>query len=577
MSNPQLQMVIRPETIDDFTYGLDLISSPAQIPRGGSHNMTNFHPRAFGLERKSGYRLVSAGIAGADIGSLEPDRATYGIATSSGTDSEFAVLPENDVTAREVFNASAVSRNLHGAFTRRDPDTGTLELYVNLGVNFYKLQYVNRAWESILLTDGTDPVEDGVDLGRPKVLFANADALGKYHREKKVTFTWFRGELWIARRGYPMRRYRPDKNLFYAAPVDAPRPAVLATYEGFLIGADLGAFSYTDSNSNTVNVPEDPNGLRWSARFNSSQWDDTVSVSAGFKIPSQCHSRILAACATADELVFFHEDEIHSQRYVGGGDIFRTRTITTETGVLSPTGIVCSLQRVLFLGKDNIYILSGGEIAPIDSNRHVRDEIFSLDPETIRLAVAHYDRRNQEVYWYFPAPDPIVYVFNIPLVNWARLTFDNRFYNRFPVKFIDLPITPQNNFHFLGSDGSIYDVRLDDYTEGGAAFNSTYEFVTDLGTRQVKVLYQVEISAAGTGKLTLGYAATNNSELDSFETIYKEVEVEVDKGNHRKIPLVNCAGATGRFFAIRLSTADALLIRSFSLKYDIEGIMQGGS
>ena len=410
-----------------------------------------------------------------------------------------------------------------------------------------------------------------MDIGRPLRLFTEAEALERYRAERTVSFVWFRNELWIARKGFRMKRYRPDTNLFYNAPENAPRPGVLTTYEGFLMAADLGEFSYPDGDD-TINVPDDPNGIRWSKRFDGDEWDDTVSITAGYKIPSQCQSRILATCATSDELIFFHEDEIQAQRFVGGVEIFRTRTITTETGVFSGKSLVCSLEQVLFLGKDNIYLLADGTVIPVDTDRKVRDEIFKLPLEALRKSVAYYDRRNEDIHWYFPTRAPVVYVFNLPYTNWTNLSFDNRFFGRFPVLFINIPLTPQNNFHYLGADGSIYDVRQDDNTEGGADFLSVAEFLTDLGTRQKKILYEIELSVEGSGTLKVGYATPNNSEVEDLQRIYTEVEVTISENNHLEVPSVQCTGAQGRFIAIKLETSDNLLIRSFSLKYDLEGL-----
>ena len=562
-------------TVDDFSYGLNLVMSPASIPAGGMFRVTNFHPREHGLERKSGHALVSLGVSEEETGEIGDILTTRGAGVDLNADSDAGVDPDCEVGSRVTYGFSSEAAFLHGAFTRRNPDNQTLQLYIILGVNMFLLKYVAGAWENTKLTDATAATAG--NLGRPAVLFDENDAEipQKYKDDKRVSFAWFRGELWMARRGFPMVRYRPSTNLFYAAPDNAPRPGLLVPFEGFLIGADLGSFSY-DDNGATINVPEDPNGMRWCRRFNANQWDDAESISAGFKIPSQCPSRILAACATRDEIVFFHEDEIHTQRYIGGVEIFRTKLVTTRTGIYGRGALACSLDSVLFLGKDNVYFYGGARVVPVDPGRRVRDDIFLIPPAIIAKSVAHYDRRNQEIYWFFPTADPLIYVFNIPKSSWTILAFDNRFLADFPLLFIDLPITPQNNFHFLSKGGRVFDVRPSENTEAGIAFTSSAEFMLDLGTRKTKTLFAIEVTASGTGVLTVGYAWSNNSEWDPTDD-YVDGDLKVNAKNRDEVLTVKCAGAVGQYLAIKLSTEAALTIRSFSLRYDTEGRTQGGT
>ena len=568
---------LSPVTVDDFSYGVNLSASPPQIPVGGAFNLVNFHPRSFGLERKSGYRFVSNGVTGQDAGLLAPELSSRGIATVAGDDTELGIDPDSNVIARQVYSASRSASSVNGALSRRNPDTGALELYTMLGQNMYLLTYLNGNWSLELLTDGTDPADVAVDLGRPRTLWEEGDNTipAEYISDRAVSFAWFRGEVWIARRGFRMKRYRPTTGLFYQAPANAPRPGVLVAYEGFLMAADLGSHTYQDSDGQTVSVPEDTNGIRWSARFNASQWDDAESVTAGFKIPSQCPSRILSACPLPDELLFFHEDEVHSQRFVAGTEIFRTRQVTDSTGIFGRKTLVCSLNSVLWIGKDNIYFYGGDEVVPIDSDRRIRDELFLLDPGVIAKSVAYYDHRNQEIYWFFPAEEPLAYVYNVTDGSWTQLAHDNRFLTRFPVLFIDLPISPENNFHFLAKNGSVYDVLPSENTEAGEPFTSLAEFMYDLGTRKTKTLYNIELSVKGSGDLTVGYAALNNSEVDP-NPHYTEQTISIDGTNPKVIPSISCKGAVGRFFAIRLITRDNLLIRSFSLRYNLEGLTVDG-
>ena len=560
-------------TVDDFSSGLNLVASPASLPRGGMFRATNFFPRSFGLERKSGYRETSAGLSNLDLDTFIVQETVGG-----GTllDEDAGVELDEHSGAQTLYGIRLGDPLLRGATSRLNRLTQTLEVYALIDADLYQMKHASGVWTYTQITDGTDPVVPGTDLGRPAVLFDETDMSipEAYRNEKRVTLYLFRGDLWMARRGFPMRRYRPRTNLFYAVPANAPRPGVVTSYEGFLMCADLGSYG---------SIPETPNGIRWSARNNPDQWDDAESVTAGFKIPSQCPSRILAACPLHDELLFFHEGEIHAQRFIGGAEILRTKQITDRTGVAGPNAVICSLENAVFIGDDNIYLYSRGSLVPVDTKRKVRDEIFTLSPEARKSAITYYDRANEEISWYLPGTEEyLVFVLNFQTGGWTRLGFNNSDPENFPVLFIDVPAAGRAGIQFLSQTGKIFALSPDYTTEDGTPFTSSAEFMLDLGTKDAKTFRVIEIDVKGTGQLEVSYAVLNNSDADPATLtraqggyITRTLNANASQGKLTlRLRLVN---SNGKYLALRFSTQDDILIRRFTVWANVQGEVTGGT
>lgn len=178
----------------------------------------------------------------------------------------------------------------------------------------------------------------------------------------------------------------------------APKSALVETVAGFVMlancndtGAGLGT-SYGDQAN------------RWwcSGIFDYSDWTPAVST--------QCTTGLLVATPGAitglkrlgSNIVAYKETSAYLGVYVGTGAVWQFDVIPGEAGCASQEAIVDIGDAHAFIGKSDIYLFDGSR--PVSIGDGIREYFFNrLNATYAYKMVALHDKRNANVWWFYPA------------------------------------------------------------------------------------------------------------------------------------------------------------------------------
>jgi len=518
-------------SVKNWNPGLNLGINKGVHPVGGLWKVSNFHPRLSGLQIKSGYELAEQGIFPPFTEIPTPIASTFGEPVVS---SKFEATDEVPLSSEFVVDTQNEVRGCHS----RSIESGQkIEALLVVGNSFYQLIYDGTTWTINLITEFLYPVK----------------------ATETIIFTEWNDKVYFAHAGKPLKYW--DGTTIQDASPGAPQAGVVVSYEGFVVALDLEPDELIGESF--------PNGMRWTERFDDETWDDTLPTSAtsGFKVPSQCPSRILAAVPVRDELVVLHEGEIETQRFISGDEILRTFVASTSVGILGKKAFATALDALMFAGNDNFYIYSQGTITAVDINKRIRDEVFTLPKENLATSVVYFDRGEGDLWWFIKTPTPKAYVFNINLNNWTIDDYDERFFFSFPACFID-PYPVEFGSYFVGEDASIYKFGRDVEQDEGLPINASAEFIIDFDTHKEKTISKIEIIADGTGSVTIGLDGMNNTTADPS---YIERTLSLDPTLPNRKNTLDFPNINGKFIATRISTSAPIRISEIIYYVSIGG------
>ena len=511
--------------IFNFTAGLNRVLGKAEHPVGGLWNVKNFHPYMHGLEPRRGYALASD-ISPSQDQVLDISASIYN--TTSILTSQYNTNPAISLYA--PFGSAAT---IFGSHVRR-PVTNEAEVLIVLGNSLLSVKFDGGIWTT-------------TNIG---ILFAAQPSAD-------VQFVDFGNDTFIFSAGLSPMKY--DGTSISEVGGTPPKAGAAAGFEGFILTGDLNPDPFTGEVYR--------NGLRWSARFNPEQWDDNQFITAGLKIPSQCPSEIRAIAPSRDEAIVLHRSEVESQRFIGGEEIFRTRVISVEVGVLGPRTWLSTLDFVVWLGNENIYLYAAETLLTLDLERRVRDNIFSLSPAVLSSTRFYYDKTRGDVWMVIKSDPPQGHVYNLHTKNWTYHEYSSAFFNIFPFQFISTyPIDFKP--YFIGIDAKIYDFSTENTDDDGTAIEAEAEFITDFNSAEEKILKSIILICDGVGDVTIGVDGFNNP---NATPVYQEKTLTISTVPDYK-PEIDFTDIEGIYMAFKISTSDNIKIRRIIPIFHLSGV-----
>ena len=181
-----------------------------------------------------------------------------------------------------------------------------------------------------------------------------------------------------------------------AAPVaGAPTgcTAAFVTEERFLVAL---AADYSVSQTSSKRVA-------WSDREDYNTWTAAATNEAG-DIELQTSGTILAAVKTRGQSLILTDQDAHSMTYSGPPFVFGFQRVGTACGMISAGAYASVDAGVIWMGRRNFYIYSGGQVQEIPCE--VADLVFSnLNYDQASKVQAMVNSQWNEIWWVYQSQD----------------------------------------------------------------------------------------------------------------------------------------------------------------------------
>lgn len=149
----------------------------------------------------------------------------------------------------------------------------------------------------------------------------------------------------------------------------------------------------------------DPLIIRWASEESLTDWDITVTNSAGeYRLPKGNY--IVGAAQTSQEIIVFTNSDVYSMRYVGGNDVFTFTPLGTNISVVSPNSFIDVNGIIYWMGVDAFYMYDGVvRKLPSTLNKYLFDQdgegrLNFGQKEKVYVGI---DKEFNEIIWFYPA------------------------------------------------------------------------------------------------------------------------------------------------------------------------------
>lgn len=161
-----------------------------------------------------------------------------------------------------------------------------------------------------------------------------------------------------------------------------------------------------------------PKRVRWSARENIEDWEESLTTGADFQDFPDTLGEITGIANMGDMFAIFFEDSIVVGAYSGGYYTFNFQTAYRNIGCPNPKSIVSVGDSIYFWGRDGIYHLSPSGLKDISYGRIKKAVIENFNKDAHLKISTIYDYQRKLILWAYPTssaetPDKIL-VYSIP-------------------------------------------------------------------------------------------------------------------------------------------------------------------
>lgn len=178
---------------------------------------------------------------------------------------------------------------------------------------------------------------------------------------------------------------------------ESPSFAHINTINNYLVGVyeRLGTEHY-------------PYSFRWAAEGTNDQWIATETIDAGEFDISDTPDKCVALHRLGDDLVVYKERTIVPVTFVGGNEVFGRRAAVAGTGLIGPYALAMAGDRHIFMGQENFYSYTGGNVVDDSVGDMIRDKVYpELNKTTANQSRAIYLRDRLEMVYFYPSLDNV--------------------------------------------------------------------------------------------------------------------------------------------------------------------------
>jgi hypothetical protein len=122
-------------------------------------------------------------------------------------------------------------------------------------------------------------------------------------------------------------------------------------------------------------------------------------------------------------LLFTVAGQVWELRYIGGNDVYLTRQIDVQNGMVSPKAGKTVNGISFWMGKDNFYVFTGSsvEILPSTVRNYVFEGDNKINIEQAYKVHARYVKKYNEIWWHYPSGDENdrYVIYSIAEQTWA--------------------------------------------------------------------------------------------------------------------------------------------------------------
>jgi len=185
---------------------------------------------------------------------------------------------------------------------------------------------------------------------------------------------------------------------------------------------------------------QDPLLIRFGSQESLTDFTPTATNTAG-DLRLSSGSEFIQAVETKQQILVFTDRSLFSMRFIGPPFTFGLQELSKNITIISSKSAVAVDESVLWMGKENFYIFSGGKAQQLPCT--VRDKIF-LDfnfAESDKVC-AGVNSQWSEVWWFYPSADSTennkYVIFNYANQTWyygtlSRTAWHDRGVRQFPI------------------------------------------------------------------------------------------------------------------------------------------------
>jgi len=143
-----------------------------------------------------------------------------------------------------------------------------------------------------------------------------------------------------------------------------------------------------------------PRLLSWSDREDNTTWTPAATNEAG-DIELQTDGAIQCGVRTRDQAFILTTTDAHTATYIGPPFVYSVQRVGTGCGVISKNAVAAFSGGVVWMGRQNFFIYTGGEVSKLPSE--VYDHVFSnINRDYGSHVFAVNNSRFSEVWFFYP-------------------------------------------------------------------------------------------------------------------------------------------------------------------------------
>lgn len=132
------------------------------------------------------------------------------------------------------------------------------------------------------------------------------------------------------------------------------------------------------------------------------EWTATAENSAGDQDIADDFGNIVDALAFRDQLIVWKERSVYGFRFIGGNDVYKRYTISTETGLLARNCLVNTDSFQAAVTNDDLVACDGNTIQSLAHQRNRRGFFDDIDPQYYRRCFVFHNSPNHELWFFKP-------------------------------------------------------------------------------------------------------------------------------------------------------------------------------
>jgi len=144
-----------------------------------------------------------------------------------------------------------------------------------------------------------------------------------------------------------------------------------------------------------------PRKIAWSDREDNTTWTPADTNEAG-DIELQTEGSIECALRTRDQAIILTTTDAHTATYIGPPFVYSIQRVGTGCGIISPKAATAFSQGVVWMGRQNFFIYTGGQVQKLPSD--VYDHVFSdINRDYGSHVFSVNNSRFSEVWFFYPS------------------------------------------------------------------------------------------------------------------------------------------------------------------------------